>query len=394
MNSSRLQYLLTQYVQRDIEKAELQELLEIIDADNVASMDKELDKLITEYLDIDHKSEKFNPDVTLHKIRSVLAKRETESNRGLIPLKRRRYKIWWIAATLVGVLLMFTLLMTYYQTDNLQRDVVAKESDILLPDQAQVKLSLNDGTIYNLMETDQSVLDKQGIEMVRDEAGEILFVVKQTGNERSVKTFTNSKGSTTKLRLPDGTTALLNSGSSITYPSAFGASERNVQVRGELYFEVARDEKKPFVVSTGNTAVRVLGTTFNIMANPKENGVYTTLVEGSVEVISAREKTILAPGTQAVVNLEGNIQVKEAQLRDVLAWKEGYFRFNDYNIDQVMEQLRRWYDIEDISIEARTADLFVASITRTRRLSEMLEQLEKISNYKFKIEGRRVFVMK
>src|SRR5690606_549469 len=280
MNSSRLQYLLTQYVQRDIEKAELQELLEIIDADNVASMDKELNKLIAEYLDIDHKSEKFNPDVTLHKIRSVLAKRESESNRGLIPLKkRRRYKIWWIAATLVGVLLMFTLLVTYYQTDNLQRDVVAKESDILLPDQAQVKLSLNDGTIYNLMETDQSVLDKQGIEMLRDEAGEILFVVKQTGNERNVKTFTNSKGSTAKLRLPDGTTALLNSGSSITYPSAFGASERKVQVMGELYFEVARDEKKPFVVSTGNTTVRVLGTTFNIMANPKENGVYTTLVE-------------------------------------------------------------------------------------------------------------------
>jgi len=395
MNSSRLQYLLTQYVQRDIEKAELQELLEIIDADNVASMDKELNKLIAEYLDIDHKSEKFNPDVTLHKIRSVLAKRESESNRGLIPLKkRRRYKIWWIAATLVGVLLMFTLLVTYYQTDNLQRDVVAKESDILLPDQAQVKLSLNDGTIYNLMETDQSVLDKQGIEMLRDEAGEILFVVKQTGNERNVKTFTNSKGSTAKLRLPDGTTALLNSGSSITYPSAFGASERKVQVMGELYFEVARDEKKPFVVSTGNTTVRVLGTTFNIMANPKENGVYTTLVEGSVEVISTRDTTILAPRTQAVVNLEGNIQVKEAQLRDVLAWKEGYFRFNDYNIDQVMEQLRRWYDIEDITIEARTDDLFVGSITRTRRLSEMLEQLEKISNYKFKIEGRRVSVMK
>lgn len=394
MNRSRLQYLLTRYTKGDIEKTELRELLELIDANNLKDIDRELDRLITEYLDVNHKSKKFDASNTLQKIWSRLAEQETGNERELISLKRRSYKTWWVAATLVGALLMFAILLTRYQTDNLQGDVIAMENDILLPNQAQVRLSLNNGTIYNLMETDKSVLDQEGIEMVRDEAGEILFVVKQTDDERSLKTFTNSKGSTAKLRLPDGTTALLNSGSSITYPSAFGASERNVQVAGELYFEVARNEKKPFVVSAGNTAVRVLGTAFNITANPEENGVYTTLVEGSVEVTSARDATILVPGTQAMVSLEGNIRVKEAQLRDVLAWKDGYFSFNDYNIDQVMEQLRRWYDIEDIYIEARTADLFVASITRTRRLSEMLEQLEKISNYKFKIEGRRVSVMK
>lgn len=394
MNQSRLQYLLTRYTKGDIEKTELRELLELIDANNLKDIDRELDRLITEYLDVDHKSEKFDAGNTLQKIWSRLAEPETGNERELISLKRRSYKTWWVAATLVGALLMFAILLTRYQTDNLRGDVIAMENDILLPNQAQVRLSLNDGTIYNLMETDKSVLDQEGIEMVRDEAGEILFVVKQTDDEPSLKTFTNSKGSTAKLRLPDGTTALLNSGSSITYPSAFGASERHVQVAGELYFEVARNEKKPFVVSAGNTAVRVLGTAFNITANPEENGVYTTLVEGSVEVTSARDATILVPGTQAMVSLEGNIRVKEAQLRDVLAWKDGYFSFNDYNIDQVMEQLRRWYDIEDIYIEARTADLFVASITRTRRLSEMLEQLEKISSYKFKIEGRRVSVMK
>lgn len=395
MNRSRLQYLLTRYTKGDIEKTELRELLELIDANNLKDIDRELDRLITECLDVNHKSKKFDASNTLQKIWSRLAEQETGNERELISLKPRSYKTWWVAATLVGALLMFAILLTRYQTDNLQGDVIAMENDILLPNQAQVRLSLNDGTIYNLMETDKSVLDQEGIEMLRDEAGEILFVVKQTDDERSLKTFTNSKGSTAKLRLPDGTTALLNSGSSITYPSAFGASERNVQVAGELYFEVARNEKKPFVVSTGNTAVRVLGTAFNITANPEENGVYTTtLVEGSVEVTSTQDATILVPGTQAVVNLEGNIRVKEAQLRDVLAWKNGYFSFNDYNIDQVMEQLRRWYDIEDIYIESRTADLFVGSITRTRRLSEMLEQLEKISNYKFKIEGRRVSVMK
>lgn len=394
MNRSRLQYLLTRYTKGDIEKTELRELLELIDANNLKDIDRELDRLITECLDVNHKSKKFDASNTLQKIWSRLAEQETGNERELISLKPRSYKTWWVAATLVGALLMFAILLTRYQTDNLQGDVIAMENDILLPNQAQVRLSLNDGTIYNLMETDKSVLDQEGIEMLRDEAGEILFVVKQTDDERSLKTFTNSKGSTAKLRLPDGTTALLNSGSSITYPSAFGASERNVQVAGELYFEVARNEKKPFVVSTGNTAVRVLGTAFNITANVEENEVYTTLVEGSVEISSKQNLTKLVPGTQAIVNQQGDIQVSKAQLRDVLAWKNGYFSFDDYDIDQVMGQLRRWYDIEELHIAARTDDLFVGSITRARRLSEVLEQLEKISNYKFKIEGRRVSVMK
>lgn len=393
MNNSRLQYLLTQYAKNNIEKAELRELLELIDKKNVEDVDNELDRLIAKYLDIDYKPEKFNPDNTLRKIRSTLTDRTTENNRDLISLKHRRYRIWWAAAILVGALLLFTVLFNRYQSDDLQGRIVVMENDIFLPDQAQVRLSLANGTVYNLMETDKSVLANEGIEIVGDEEGGILFVVRQTNNEGDLKTFTNPKGNTAKLRLTDGTTVLLNSGSSITYPSAFGLSERNVQITGELYFEVARDENKPFVVSAGNTAVKVLGTAFNVTANPAANGVYTTLVEGSVEVTSKRGKTVLVPGTQAVVNHQGNISIGDARMRDVLAWKEGYFSFNDYNIDQVMEQLERWYDIEELHIETRTDDLFVASIIRTRRLSELLEHLERISSYKFKIEGRRVTVM-
>lgn len=394
MNYHRLQYLLSRYAKRDIEKAELQELLEMIDADRPEFIDNALDELIAEYLDIDDTAEDFNLEVTLRKIQSRLAGDDYVDSEDRVAIKRKKHAIWWVAAVAVGALLLFTVLLTRQQSDDAQNQSMVSKGDILLPNQTEVRLSLNDGTTYNVMETDKSILAQKGIEMMEDESGEMLFVATETDSESGFKTFTNPKGGIAKLRLVDGTTVLLNSGASITYPSAFASAERRVEIAGELFFEVAHDKTKPFVVAAGNTNIKVLGTVFNVAVSPEGEGTHTTLMKGSVEVATTKNVAVLVPGKQAVVDQQGGIRVEEAQIRDVLAWKNGYFSFNDYDIDEVMEQLGRWYEIEDIRITGRTNDLFSGSITRTYRLSEVLKQLEKISNYKFSIEGRRIVVMK
>jgi ferric-dicitrate binding protein FerR (iron transport regulator) len=120
----------------------------------------------------------------------------------------------------------------------------------------------------------------------------------------------------------------------------------------------------------------------------------TTLIKGKVAVSAGQNQQILSPGMQAQTDLRTKqIVLQEADLKEVLAWRDGFFRFSEDNIETVLRKVSEWYDIKEIKVQSSSRDTFTGMIKRTKKLSDLFGQLEKISNYKFKIQDGRVLVM-
>lgn|GEM_PF-135852 len=306
-----------------------------------------------------------------------------------------RLKRWIaVAAVVVSIGLVGSFFVNVYRRDVMT--VYGLVEDVKLPDHNEAIISFDDGVSYALLRTDAAILAKRGIEIVKLPNGETLFKIKAVmGGKAGDQTFYSPKGSLSRLVLSDGSRVTLNSDTKLTYPSRFENDRRIVRVVGEAYFEVTHYEGRPFVVSAENTKIKVLGTVFNVATNLKREKVLTTLMSGAVIVGTNNRKMRIKPGTQAASNkYSGEIEKYKVDVRDILAWKQGYFRFKDDDIFDVMEKVKTWYDIKEYRIEGSTDDRFSGTVLRTRKLSELLNQLEKISNYRFKIIDRRVVVMK
>lgn len=205
-------------------------------------------------------------------------------------------------------------------------------------------------------------------------------------------TMTTPKGRQFQVTLPDGTKVWLNAASSLHYPTAFTGPRREVDITGEAYFEIAPDNEHPFLVNINETTqVQVLGTHFDINAYTDEVSINTTLLEGSVKVISKNGKVILKPGEQAQTK-PANTIVATANTEKVMAWKNGLFDFQDATLEEVMRQLQRWYDI-DVTYEKGIPKIeFIGKMGRDLSLSEVLGGLE-LSKVHFRLEGRKLVVL-
>jgi ferric-dicitrate binding protein FerR (iron transport regulator) len=184
----------------------------------------------------------------------------------------------------------------------------------------------------------------------------------------------------------------LNSGSSLTYPVSFISNERKVSVTGEAYFEVAHDASRPFIVKNGSMDVQVLGTHFNVNAFKDDgNDTKVTLLEGSVKINNGSATGLLKPGQQAAVTKEIKI-VNDVDLNLVMAWKNGYFEFDNASLQNVLKEVSRWYDVDVVYEGHNQRRQFIGEIQRDLNLSEMLKILEK-NKVHFKIEGKELRIM-
>jgi ferric-dicitrate binding protein FerR (iron transport regulator) len=164
-----------------------------------------------------------------------------------------------------------------------------------------------------------------------------------------------------------------------------------VDLKGEGYFEVAKNATWPFILSIGETSVKVLGTSFNVNAYPNDNDIHVTLVEGSVHVSKNLFSKILLPQQQAVIN--DDIRVHSSfDMEEVLAWKNGRFAFNGSDIQQVMRELARWYDL-DVIYTKEIKEKFHVEMTRNTNLSNVFKILEETGGVHFKIDGKKIVVM-
>lgn len=207
-------------------------------------------------------------------------------------------------------------------------------------------------------------------------------------------TITTPRGGQYQVELPDGTIVWLNAESSLQFPTSFTGKERKVELKGEGYFEVAKNADMPFIVTAGKMDVHVLGTHFNIMNYADEDNTNATLLEGNINLTTNGVTKNLKPGHQAVVSRSTNsLAISAANVKQVMAWKNGEFRFKETGIKEIMRQVSRWYNV-DVEYQTNNDNqYFTASLPRMQDVSALLQMLELTGTVHFKIAFKKIIVL-
>lgn len=304
-------------------------------------------------------------------------------------------KIDWRLISAAAACLLMCLLFYY----SVQKPIVQQSATLsaapLLPGSNKAELRLADGSVLQLTDDRSGLLRQQdGAMITKHKGGRLSYAAAGSTDQVALNTLSTPKGGQYQVDLPDGTRAWLNAASSIQFPTVFKDRERRVQISGEVYFEVAHDKQKPFkVISRGQTIV-VLGTHFNVSAYPDEAFTKTTLLEGAVKVMTDQHVVVIKPGEQAFFRYDSQeITVKKTDTEEVMAWRRGYFQFNNEDIKSIMQKISRWYDIEVDYSKDFVSQRFSGSVSRFENASKVLKMLEYTGTIHFKTEGRRVRVM-
>jgi ferric-dicitrate binding protein FerR (iron transport regulator) len=245
--------------------------------------------------------------------------------------------------------------------------------------------------------TVDGLLAREGSTSIRKAAnGELIY---EGGAESEPEVHINRidipRGAQYRLTLPDGSKVWLNAASSLQFPSTFTGKDRTVELNGEAYFEVAANVEKPFRVISGHQSLLVLGTHFNINSYDEEDAVRTTLLQGSVRLTDTLQQVsrVLQPGQQAAM-FRGSkpMRIMHADMEEVMAWKEGYFIWNNESIESIMRKLSRWYNIQPV-YEKPLPDIGLSGMmSRSKSLQEVLKNLETTGAVRFRIEGQNVVI--
>ncbi|WP_316837367.1 FecR family protein [Pedobacter nutrimenti] len=326
-----------------------------------------------------------------------------------LPVHHNVRKLWnkktWFKVA--AALIIFSTGIILYNNHHSQSDIYTNipSRQKIVPGGNKATLILANGTRINLNNASNGQIVKQaGLTITKTKEGQLVYKVADNGyaptqGGLNYNTIETPNGGQYQVYLPDGTKVWLNATSSLKYPIQFSTKERRVELTGEGYFEVAHNKTKPFKVVTTKQEIEVLGTHFNINAYADENATKTTLLEGSVKIKThatkeiVQQSIVLKPGQQS--SIDNKLLVKYVNSDDVIAWQKGYFKFNQENIQSIMRKLSRWYNVEVVfQTEIDPSVVFGGKISQTKNLSAILRIMEETGNVHFKIEGRRVIVMK
>ncbi|GAA4138629.1 hypothetical protein GCM10022216_15890 [Sphingobacterium kyonggiense] len=253
----------------------------------------------------------------------IIQKQDSKPN----PLRSFKPSVYWSAAALILVFTVISLL--YWQrtetgnTETFQQQIS--------------KTSFTPGTFQGTI-----ILDH------KDEAAKInqtLLNLEKTSINDQVQLLT-ANGEEFESILPDGTRVRMNAGSSLRITKAFNQEFRDVYLEGEAYFHVAKDPNRPFIVYVAGTKIHALGTAFNVKYYPSENPIIKTFLEkGSIQIQQQEEQFILKPGELFEHNNQSGANQIQRNLKvNQLAWKDGYFEFNDSSLPEILRELARWYN--------------------------------------------------
>ncbi len=298
-----------------------------------------------------------------------------------------------VAASLILAIGVSSVL--FYPYTDRDRDPLSSETHDVEPGMVGATLTLANGTAINLNDiATGEVAEQAGVRVSKTADGKLVYQMDgSSGDPDQINTLSTANGQTYVLILPDKSKVWLNAASSLTYSAALNmGKQRKVSLRGEAYFEVEKDAKRPFVVQTGKQEVHVLGTHFNIHGYDEEATIATTLIEGSVKVLAGGSSMILRPGEQALNNASG-LRVKQVDMETVVDWTQGDFYFNRVDFKTAMKKIARWYDVDVIYDPAFRDDIETGGwIARKNKLSSVLQLIESSGLVHFKIQGRKVYV--
>ncbi len=396
--ADRIAYLLSGFMRQTLTETEHDELDEWITArPENQRLFEELTDPYTLEVKMDELSEPMD-EIALER-----TKKRLQFSNQLYKGKKASRRIWYSTAAaavllLAGVYFIYTL-MNRNTTTTIEPDTT---KSALKPGGNQAILILANGDTVNLANAKNGLIDSSsGSDVMKTAEGQLSYENPE-GRIVAYHTLNTPIGGQYSVTLPDGSRVWLNSSSSLRYPVAFTGKERAVELQGEAYFEVKHIDNNtplPFIVKTGDAEVQVLGTRFNVNAYKDEKAMKTTLLEGAVMVRSSpslaggQESVTLKPGEQAIL-VDGRV-VQEVSTNvdaeEVLAWKNGMFRFRDEPIENIMRQVGRWYGAEIVYVE-KIDFHFNATIYRNEPVERLLEILEETKRVKFKIEGKKIYV--
>jgi len=395
--NTRLQLLLERYLSDNCTASEEEELMQIILVRENESTIKSLIDQYIEKLPDEPKAKEY----TLPALRSQIIYDEILMQKKAVSIvlktRPRQFSnkkwIWSAAAILILVIGIYS----YLQIQNNTLTVKVAQTDIKdinPPAGTNATIFLANGQRIVLDSVNAGAIAMQGNTQIKKTgSGQIVYNGKAGGGLQYNTLTIPRGGKVINITLSDGSRVWLNSESSLRYPVTFNDNERNVELTGEAYFEVAKDQHKKFVVTHNNVVTEVLGTHFNVNTYVDEEDIKVTLLEGSVKVNNGAGSNILKPGQQASISACININ-NNVNLDQVVAWKEGEFSFGEATpIRSVMNRVARWYDIE-VEFEDNVDGRVGGTISRDIPVSKLLKMLKMTGVFEFKIVGKKVIVEK
>ncbi|WP_170150685.1 FecR family protein [Marinifilum flexuosum] len=335
----------------------------------------------------------MNPEKQYLERESKLEKSNKKANWDKIQAKIKKGKVRKLNMNFlkIAAVLILTIGSTLFFSNLLDNNV----SSVINPGKQQAILITSDGERYQL---DEEVIIKEGDVFISNKTQELIYQKKSniTKSQLTYNTIIIPKGGEYKLTLMDGTRIWLNSNSKLRFPSEFGSGIRKVELKGEAFFEVAKDSVHPFVVNANKAQVKVLGTSFNVNAYLDLNEIVTTLVEGKVEVSDTLfgNKVKLLPNEQYRFNKSNGKTLKQVVDTEIYtAWKDGRFVFENESLEDIMIRLSRWYNVEVSFLNESVKELrFSGDLTRYDNIDQILELIEVTQKVKFTIKDRALWV--
>jgi transmembrane sensor len=311
------------------------------------------------------------------------------------PVRQMRTALRWVA---VVVCLLGATAAIYTFSHSKSGALTARaKSEISTPvwltaEHVGAMLVLANGDSMVLNNEDKGVITTQDGMQVVQSGGAIHY----SGESRSpmFNEIRTVKGKIWRAVLPDQTVVWLNGGSSIKYPLRFGTDARTVEMTGEIYFQVSHHAGYPFQVKTGRLQIEDIGTSFNVKSFGEDTTATTTLLEGVARVTLDHLQATLRPGQQSVAKTGHNnlLMVQQANLAEALAWKNGFFYFNNSGLLDVMSQISDWYQVKVVYKGTTSGELFSGQIDKTLPLSDLLQGLQQ-PGVKFSLDNRQVTVI-
>lgn len=396
--SDQLYRLLCAYMTEKITEAELEKLIKLIQENQGGTDESTLAAAIDrawKFYDQDQPVS-INADKVYSKILA-----DGRVKPGISRQRRKNKHLFWMptigAAALICIGIF--LFIQHNARQSLKSNTPSLSQNLdenpIQPGNNKATLILADGKAVALESMEEGVLSFQAGTNIKKEGNQLIYMNTDQQNENEqerLNTIHTPAGGEFALTLPDGTKVWLNAQSSLTYPTGFNSphqKNRTVKLIGEAYFDVAKNKNLPFIVEANGTAIKVLGTQFNVNAYLDEKTIKTTLVEGSILVKSKK----LKPGQQAISFSETeNLLVHDIDVQEATAWRNGYFFFDDEDIKTVMNTIARWYDIAVEYQGDLNGKTFGGTISRYEDFHKLLRAIELTESVHFQTKGRRVMV--
>lgn len=334
------------------------------------------------------KQEEIHELLNGHMRNDIQLKWESTLAKAQLNRQQQKKRRWLVAASLVAALCLGVWAVPYFSGAE-KAPIVAQKNKNVLPGKQQAMLTLSNGETIRLGGDDSTTI-REGGNLMKIADNQLDYAATDK-DEVHIHKLNVPVGGTYRIQLNDGTVVWLNADSEIEYPSVFTGSERRVAIKGEAFFEVAKDPSKPFRVAVGESTVEAVGTAFNINTHLKQGQIKTILTEGRIKVSVADKSVLIDKGNATLID-NSRITVVKADPEEALAWKEGYFYFDGKDLRSIMNEVARWYDVDVEYKDAVSEDKISGGIKRTESIRAVCEVLEGLTGLDIQINNRTLVI--